>query len=338
VVSGLIVAGFFVALTGCRQEENPKATQDNSPTPSRSDLVSEPEASSSKSEGKQVPDNLQPVEPAPTENAVSQDGEPDQSKGESKEHDSASSGEELPDVSESSPPLFDVSDEQTIDIPDTWKRLGKNEIWIDMKNKQVVLGGYICVNAGALEMFACPAGTKEHESVVGVNAYASEMHAALLAVGAKPGSPCSWDEDSFTPASGSKIDIDLRWRDELTNEVITRSAIQMMKTHDDEVPEIEWIFGGSRFYEDPETKSRYYVANSGEMICVSNFSTAAIDINIVSSQTDESLLFWANPETTPARGTKVYLILTPGAFVKSEAQKIESSNDPAPSLDEDGQG
>jgi hypothetical protein len=218
---------------------------------------------------------------------------------------------------------FDISEDQTIEIPETWKQLGKHEIWVDVKNKQVILGGYICVNAGALEMFACPAGTKEHESVIGVNALANEMHAGLLAVGATPGSPCSWDETSFTPASGSKIEIDVRWRDEQSGEIITRSAKEMMKTHDGEMPEIEWVFGGSKFYEDTETKTRYYVANSGEMICVSNFSTAAIDLNIVSSDTNESLLFWADPEKVPPRGTKVYLILTPGEFLKAEPQKLE---------------
>ena len=38
---------------------------------------------------------------------------------------------------------------------------------------------------GPLEMFACPSGTKEHESVVAVLSKSREIHAALLAIGAQ---------------------------------------------------------------------------------------------------------------------------------------------------------
>ena len=45
----------------------------------------------------------------------------------------------------------------------------KAEVWVDAKRKRVIVGGQICLRQGLLEMFACPRGTKEHESIVSVN-------------------------------------------------------------------------------------------------------------------------------------------------------------------------
>ena len=67
------------------------------------------------------------------------------------------------------------------------------------------------------------------------------------------------------------------------------------------------------------------------MICVSNFSTAAIDLNIPSSQINDSLMFLANPEKIPPKGTKVYLILKPGDFVEAKRELFpDQEQQPAP--------
>ena len=169
---------------------------------------------------------------------------------------------------------------------------------------------------GALEMFACPANTKEHESVIATNAYASEMHAALLAIEAEPGSPSRWTEEGFTPPHGSLIDIQVRWFDEQSKQEVTRSAKEMVfNVVKQKTMESDWIFGGSVSYQDPETGDKYYVADSGEMICLSNFSTAAIDIQVESTNTNEDLYFRAHTENIPELGTKVYMILKPGQVV-----------------------
>ena len=70
------------------------------------------------------------------------------------------------------------------------KRLTKDhDLWIDLKRKLVVVEGHVCLREGMLEMFACPKGTKEHESIVAVNCQAQYVHTALLLVGAKEGQP-----------------------------------------------------------------------------------------------------------------------------------------------------
>ena len=74
--------------------------------------------------------------------------------------------------------------------PDGLVKLSKTgDVWLDTKRKAVVVDGQVCLREGQLEMFACPKGTKEHESIISLNSKAEEVHAGLLAAGAKPGSP-----------------------------------------------------------------------------------------------------------------------------------------------------
>src|SRR5262245_18825593 len=42
------------------------------------------------------------------------------------------------------------------------------DVWIDPKNKQVLMQGEVCLTKGVLEMLSCLKGTKEHESVLTV--------------------------------------------------------------------------------------------------------------------------------------------------------------------------
>ena len=70
-------------------------------------------------------------------------------------------------------------------------------------------------------------------------------------------------------------------------------------------------FAGSYFWKDEETGKEYYQAEGGDFICVSNFSTAMLDIPVESSQSDAELMFEAFTERIPPRGTPVRLTLKP---------------------------
>src|SRR5262249_39668855 len=55
--------------------------------------------------------------------------------------------------------------------------------------RRVILSGSVCLNKGPLELFLTRKDTKEHESIVTVDADAREVHKALLLAKANPGSP-----------------------------------------------------------------------------------------------------------------------------------------------------
>lgn len=76
--------------------------------------------------------------------------------------------------------------------------------------------------------------------------------------------------------------------------------------------EHDWIFAGSRIVADPETDKEFYVADrSGEIVCVSNFPTALIDLPIESTAENAQLGFEAATENIPVKGTPVRVILVP---------------------------
>ena len=185
-----------------------------------------------------------------------------------------------------------------------------HRVWVDKQQGTVIVDGYISLREGMLEMFACPQGTKEHESVVSVYSRAQVVHAALLAVGAKTGQPVKWDPE-FAPPTGTEIIIEAQWQDGAGKwqKISARQWVKDVKT--DKLMQTNWVFAGSGFWKNEETGEEFYQAESGDFICVSNFSTATLDIPTESSQVNDGLMFEANTEKIPPLGTPVRLVLKP---------------------------
>lgn len=183
------------------------------------------------------------------------------------------------------------------------------EVWIDRERGEVVVGGRVALDDGLLEFFACPKGTKEHESVVAVAASARLVHAALLAVGLEPGKPVSFDPE-YRPATGPRIRVTMRWTDAdgAVQEGDARGWIRNTRTG--KALETDWVFAGSAFWIDPADGREYYQADGGDLLCVSNFPTATLDLPIESSQSNEALLFEVFKERVPKRETPVEMILS----------------------------
>ncbi len=188
-------------------------------------------------------------------------------------------------------------------------RLAKDyDVWLDRKTKTVIVAGTVCLREGPLEMFDCPKGTQEHESFVAVDSMAFILHAALLAAGAQPGQPAQF-EPSYTPARGDEIEVQIVWQDQEGKERTARAVDWVRNVATAKPLEHPWVFVGSGYWTDPETGKRYYQAEAGDLICVSNFSTAMMDLPIPSSQANDQLLYEAYTERIPPLGTKVQLRL-----------------------------
>lgn len=198
-----------------------------------------------------------------------------------------------------------------LDPPEAKSISKKSKLWVDREKKRVYIDGYVAMREGALEMFACPMGSKEHESIVAALAKSSEVHAALLAVGAKSGKPVRFLPD-FVPPSGQKIRVWVCWRDKEKkfNVVDARRWVQKNGTNDKHM-QADWVFSGSSFWKDPADGREYYRADSGDMICVSNFTTAMMDVNINSSAQADTLAYVPFVDRVPQRETPVRLVLVP---------------------------
>jgi hypothetical protein len=76
-----------------------------------------------------------------------------------------------------------------VDRPEDLVRLDpKQPIWIDRRNRHVVLLGEVCTAGYPLEFFATYAN-RSYEAVLSISARPSIVHAGLLEVGAVPGHP-----------------------------------------------------------------------------------------------------------------------------------------------------
>ncbi|WP_436716462.1 YdjY domain-containing protein [Roseiconus lacunae] len=210
----------------------------------------------------------------------------------------------------------------------------EGRLWIDPKKKRVYIDGYVAMTRGPLEMFACPAGTKEHESIVAALSRSRDAHAALLAVEASPGTPVRFRPE-YVPPTGQVIRVWVCWYDSdgKFHTVDAREWIHDLDTG--KAMATEWVFAGSGFWQDPEDNREYYEADSGDMICVSNFSSAMLDVAISSSADADALRFEPFESKIPARETPVRLVLVPVPNPTDEADsKAQTPDQIRPTADD----
>jgi len=189
------------------------------------------------------------------------------------------------------------------------KRLSRTqEVWVDPAKKQVIIGARVVLADGPIEVFACPERTKEHEAIVATRCSAQLVHTALLAIGLEPGQPVSFDP-KYTPAEGPFVTITMRWKDDQGKMQESRAQDWIRNAETGKPLTTDWVFAGSSFFRDPADGREYYQGDGGDLICVSNFPTATLDLPIESSQSNEALLFEVFPGRVPPRGTEVELIL-----------------------------
>lgn len=190
---------------------------------------------------------------------------------------------------------------------------GKNiELEINGEQRRVLVQAYVCLRRGQLEQFLTRKNTKEHEAVLAADVDAREIHAALLLARAMPGKPVQFDPE-YKPATGSPIRVTLEFKDHkgVQQRVPAQKWIRNSRTQKD--LELDWVFGGSILHAaDPDNqRPPYYAANDGDVICLSNFQTAMLDLPISSSQENSDLIFEAHTDRIPPEKTPVTVILEP---------------------------
>jgi hypothetical protein len=191
--------------------------------------------------------------------------------------------------------------------------LGKNVVLETLPDghRRVLVQAEVCFREGPLEMFLCRTNTKEHESVVHADIDARHVHAGLLAAGAKAGGPVQF-EPKYQPARGSVIKVTVEYtRDGKTVTVPAQEWVRDAKTR--KALPYDWVFAGSVLFPNPDDpkKPPLYAANGGDVICVSNFPDAMLDLPVNSPQEDAERQYEAFTEHIPPLGTKVTVILEP---------------------------
>ncbi len=195
---------------------------------------------------------------------------------------------------------------------------------IDGETRKVWVSAVVCRTTGPLEQFLCRAKTKEHESVLAADIDARDLHKALVLARGEPGSPVTF-VPKYKAATGSIIRITLVFEKDGKKQTV-RAQDWVRNTKTNKALNHDWVFAGSRIIPDPLDKNKppIYLANEGDVICVSNFETALLDLPIESSKENADVQFEAFTENIPEEGTKVAVCLevAPSKIVEPAKAKM----------------
>jgi hypothetical protein len=222
--------------------------------------------------------------------------------------DSTTNAKERVEIEEEPPPEKDPP------IPEAWKPLNRDKTLFFEETasgqRRIHLVTQVCLREGQLEVLVCKANTKEHEAILHIDIDAREIHSALIAARAKPGTTVKF-VPKYTPATGDIIRVTLTYHKDgkLQTNKPAQNWVQHVKTKKD--LEHDWVFAGSRLFKFPDEpdKPPYYCANNGEIISVANFADAMLDLPVMSSKEASELGYVANKERIPPLKTKVIVTM-----------------------------
>lgn len=216
-------------------------------------------------------------------------------------------------------------------------------VTINVQERCVDVEGAVCLHRGALELVACTKGTKEHESIVAIEAKPMHLHAALLLLGARPGSPATrqqlgdqaerWFD---VPPSGGPVDVFLVLKDSGGKSVehpISDFIAPSNKRSGESTspkkpfPTHTFLFAGSVLEGAGPGPRRYLSDESGNVISLSTFGDEVLCLPSIYSQDTEALLWQVNASKLPAIGSNVILRLRPQRLPAANAVQ---TNQPSP--------
>jgi hypothetical protein len=185
---------------------------------------------------------------------------------------------------------------------------------VDLANRQVSFDAEVCLREGAMEFIIVAWQSKTHESLLHTKALASHIHAGLLMLGLTPGKPARWGgQDAlsrFLPPAGAGLKMRFDWKDANGKSHSDDAGDWLTGANDQEIERPEqWIFVGSDVLPD----GRYWAELDGELVSLTNFASAVIDVPFRSSSVNDERGFFAKSDAVPPTGAKVTVVLTPVA-------------------------
>ncbi len=218
-------------------------------------------------------------------------------------------------------------------------------IEINADNRFVDVAAEVCLDDGLLELIACTKGTKEHESIIAIEAEPVHVHAALLLIGARHGNPAMRkpinEEQTrwmHVPPRGDPIEVLLVVKDADGKDVerpisdfIRRSqGDPYMSSHNPQDSQTaaedaeaekfpsKFVFAGSHLIENENGDRQYLASQSGHIITISTFGDEMICLPDFQSHANGELIWEIDPTHLPKLGTKITLRLR---AVSSESNK-----------------
>ena len=203
-------------------------------------------------------------------------------------------------------------------------------IRLNIEERAIDVNATVCLHKGLLELVACTKGTKEHESIVALDARPVHIHTALLLFGAQPGTPASRllqgaEGVRWVPVkpAGDRVQVSLVFPDaegKLQEHPIQKFiAFAQAKKINGLVPTIikprkfsaDYLFAGSHLIKKGNGPKRYLCEQSGNVISISSFGDELLCLPEIHGHKNDGLFWEVNPEGLPAMGSPVILRLRP---------------------------
>lgn len=181
---------------------------------------------------------------------------------------------------------------------------------VDRETRTIEIDAEVVQRDVALELLLTSlVNGKPHEAILATPVSGAQLHAALLLMGLAPGRPVHWEslptgEPVLVPPAGAEVHVAFRYDDEGA----TRSAAAhewLLTAEGEPVDPVRWVFVGSDVLEE----GGYWADLQGEIVSVSNFPSAVLDVPFQSTTENAALVFRANPAAVPALGTLVTLVI-----------------------------
>lgn len=225
-----------------------------------------------------------------------------------------------------------VAEKTGIELSKDREQLKLPGIKIRIKERYVDVDATVSLDAGMLELLACTKDTKEHESIIAVDAKAAHIHASLLLLNAIPGNPAMRKEVEEgrwidLPPRGSEVDVFLVVENEKGEQVERPISDFIEKGRDDyyettgaedpdpkekiRFPTNTFLFAGSHVYKGGEGPPVYLSDESGNVISLATFGDELLCLPGVHGQDNQGLVWAVDSTHLPPVGSKVILRLRP---------------------------
>lgn len=190
------------------------------------------------------------------------------------------------------------------ELPDPARLTNLGTVRVDPVRRVVVATGHVNQVEGAIELFACGPRGKTHESVLVLDAYPVDLHAALLLLGAKCGPPAAGLGQG--PPRGDRLDIWIAWDAGGRGRMERAERLIAYRKSRKPMRDTFWVFTGSTF-EDGR-----YKALVEESLVVTYWDPWAV-INIGSGDGADDERLSVNEKAVPPLGTPVTVYFVPSA-------------------------
>lgn len=264
------------------------------------------------------------------------------------------SGEAPPAAGETAPA---AGEKMTEGLRAALEKLELPGVTINVDEWAVDVAAKVCLQSGLLELIACTKDSKEHESIVMVEAKPSHIHTALLLLGAKPGNPAMRriiDEEGMRfidiPPRGGEIDVFLVLGDETRTEHPISDFIQRAdrydafpheqegegegEAEDRAFPTHTFLFVGSILHGQGDGPRRYLCDQSGHVISLATFGDEVLCLPGIHADLNSELMWEINTTKLPPLDTKVTLRLRP----RREAPPPDEASPPVETPDDSADG